>query len=107
MHRRITFHGHSDSIRALARELVPLDTVIALSHHQDRSLKPPGDVLEIEVLNRGADEVMRRARPRMEDRAPGLAIAISQSTALVEREHRDLIEHDADEAMWEEMESDL
>jgi hypothetical protein len=106
MHRRITFQGDGEAVRTLADKLRPIDGVVALVHHAGASLKPPGDFLLVEVLNRDADQVLRHAGPLLED-GKRLAVVISQTTAIVDREHRELVETDADEAMWEEMESDL
>lgn len=107
MHRRITFQGDSGAIQALARDLKPVHGLIALAYHPGCSLEPPGDVLQVEVLNCAADEVLRRAHPRVQDAGIELSVIISQSTALVDRRRMDLIESDADEALWEEMETDL
>jgi hypothetical protein len=107
MHRHIVFYGDPEGLAALGRELAQLDGVIAIAHRPGVALKPPGDLLEIEALNRDADEILRRAGPRLDDPERRVAVAISQSTALIERRRRELIETDADESMWEEMESDL
>jgi len=107
MHRRITIQGDGRAVSELAQVLSPLEGVVGLVHHRGSSLKPPGDVLEIDVLNRYADEVLRRARPAQNDRDRPLVIVITETKALVDRSRRELIAHDADEALWEEMESDL
>jgi hypothetical protein len=107
VHRRLTFQGDSQSVTALAGELTPLDGVIALAHVRSGSLKPPGDLLQVEVLNRTADEVIRRARARMDDRDRKVTLVIAQTNVIIDRDRRELIETDADEALWEEMESDL
>lgn len=107
MHRRITIQGDGRAVSALATELAPLEGVIGLSHHREGSVKPPGDVLEVDVLNRYADEVLRRVRPAQADPQRPVIVVIAQSSAMVDRRHSGLIEHDADEALWEEMESDL
>jgi hypothetical protein len=106
MHRRITFQGDSGAVRTLGEELRPIDGVIGLAHFPGGSLKPAGDLLLVDVLNQAADEVLRRARPRMESGGK-ITVVISQTTAIVDRERQNLIEHDADETTWEEMESDL
>jgi hypothetical protein len=107
MHRRLTFNGEGGAVKALAKDLEPLAGVIGLSHHPGGSLKPPGDVLQVDVLNSAADEVLRRARRSVEKDGPRLVAVISQTSALVDRERQDEIDRDADEATWEEMESDL
>jgi hypothetical protein len=107
MHRRITIQGDGQAVSALAAELAPLEGVIGLSHHRQGSLKPAGDVLQVDVLNRYADEVLRRLRPAQDNPQRPVIVVIAQSSAMVDRRRTDLIEHDADEALWEEMESDL
>src|SRR3569623_502251 len=107
MHRRITIQGDSAAVGALAGDLAPLAGVIGLSHRRGGSQKPPGDVLDVEVLNRYADEVLRRDRPALIDAARPVIVVIAESQALLDRPRRQLIENDADEALWEEMESDL
>jgi hypothetical protein len=107
MHRRITFQGDSVAITTLAKELEPLDGVIGLAQQRGASLKPAGDVLQVDVLNSTADEVLRRARPRLDDDAVNLTVVILQSNAIIDRRRAHLIETDGDESLWEEMESDL
>jgi hypothetical protein len=107
MHRRISFHGDASALGTLAQQLTSIEGVIGLVHHRGASLKPAGDVLEVDVLNRDADEVLRRAQSHMDAPNAALAVVISQSTSMLERAHRHLIENDADEVLWEEMESDL
>jgi len=107
MHRRITLQGDAGAIANLARELAPLEGIIALAHHPGASIVPAGDVLELDVLNLAADEVLRRARPGVDDGRHPLTVAISQTTAVIDPRRRTLIAHDADESLWEEMEADL
>jgi hypothetical protein len=107
MHRRITFQGNSAALSALAKQLEPLEGVIALAHHRQGSVKPPGDVLQVDVLNSHADDVLRRARPAVDDEAVEVSIVIFQSTAIVDRARGHLIAKDADETLWEEIEADL
>jgi hypothetical protein len=107
MHRRLTFHGDSEALGSLANELALIEGVIGLAHVREASLKPPGDVLQVDVLNRDADQALRRARPRLEDRSKKITLVISQTNAVIDHDHTHLIATDADEALWEEMESDL
>jgi hypothetical protein len=63
--------------------------------------------LQVEVLNSFVDEVLRRARPAMDDERSEVAVVIGQSTAVIDRARAHLIHKDADEIVWEEMEADL
>jgi hypothetical protein len=103
----LTFQGDADGIGTLARDIVALDGVIGVVHGRNESLKPPGDLLQVDVLNRQADEVLRRARKHLDDRARKVTVVISQTNAVIDRDQVALNETDADEALWEEMESDL
>lgn len=107
MHRRLTFQGDAQALAALADEIASLDGVIGLARVPGGSLKPPGDLLQADVLNRDADEVLRRARRRVDDPARKITLVISETRATIDRERVVLIENDADESLWEEMESDL
>ena len=107
MHRRLTFQGDSAIVRPLADTLVDVEGVIGVAYLRDGALKPRGDLLQVDVLNRAADEVLRRARPLLDQEGARVALVISQTSAMIDRAHRREIEADADEAMWEEMESYL
>jgi hypothetical protein len=107
MHHRITFQGESAAIRRLADEIQPLDGIVGLAYDSGGSLKPPGDILQVEVLNSFVDEVLRRARPAIDDEGAEVVVIIAQSTAVVDRSRAQLINKDADEIVWEEMEADL
>jgi hypothetical protein len=107
VHHRITFQGDSAALRRLADEILPLDGIVGLAYDAGGSLKPRGDVLQVEVLNSFVDEVLRRARPAIDDERSELVVVIAQSTALLDRARSHLIEKDADEIIWEEMEADL
>lgn len=105
MHRQITFSGDSTFLAAAARDLAEHDDVISLSRSEGGSLKPVGDVLVLEVLNRGVDDVLRRAASAV--RAGTVVLAVSKTSALVHTPKRDAINHDADETIWEEIEAGL
>jgi hypothetical protein len=107
MHKRITFVGASGPISALADEVRPLEGVITLEHQRGTALKPPGDVLTVDVLNRSADDVLRRAHLRAKSPGVRLTVVVMQSTAVVDGERQHLLEKDADEMLWEEMEAGL
>jgi hypothetical protein len=50
--------SHTDE---LIQYLEQMDEVISLSVVREVSIKPPGDVFTVHVLNRGSDEVLRFA----------------------------------------------
>ncbi|GAA3970581.1 hypothetical protein [Hymenobacter antarcticus] len=70
MHRTLEITVPPAATDALCQQLTVLDEVIGLTLARAASQKPPGDVLTVHVLNRGADEVLRRVRAAVPDR-PG------------------------------------
>jgi hypothetical protein len=107
VHRRLTFQGDAKALAGLADEMATLDGVIALARVPGGSLKPAGDLLHADVLNRDTDEVLRKARRSLDDPARKITVVISETRVVIDRERSELIENDADESLWEEMESDL
>jgi hypothetical protein len=107
VHHRLTFQGDSAALRRLADDILPLDGILGLAYDAGGSLKPRGDVLHVEVLNSFVDEVLRRARPAIDDERSEVTVVIGQSTAVLDRARTHLINQDADEIVWEEMEADL
>ena len=86
-------------------QLQPLDEVIGLSLQRGGSLKPPGDILTLQVLNTGADEVLRRIARTCPP--AHYAIATSELASLINPAQEQRIRLDVDEAIWEEMEAGL
>ncbi len=105
MHKQIVVSGDPAEVRALADVAQSLEGVISASLAPGASIKPTGDVLTIHVLNAAADDIMRHAQ--LATKAGRVNLIIATSTAFVDRKHADQIAHDEDEALWEEMESQL
>lgn len=105
MHRTLVFNGDSDELTRIGRELASAERVIAVALDRGGSLKPPGDQLTVQVLNAHADEVVRRATAAL--KAGRIVMTISESSALVSPPQHQAIARDADEMLWEEMESGL
>ena len=82
-----------------------MDEVVSLSVMREASIKPPGDVLTVHALNRGADEVMRLAE-RTHERGE-VSVSTSELTSLVDPKQEHKVANDIDEALWEEVETDL
>lgn len=106
MHRTLEITVPATATDSLCRQLVALDTVVGLTLARGASQKPPGDVLTVHVLNRGADEVLRRVRAAVTD-ANELSIVTSETASLIAPAYHEAIDNDRDEAIWEEMESGL
>lgn len=105
MHRSIQITVDASRTDALVRELEQMEEVIGLWLQRGASIKPAGDVITVHALNRGADEVWRRAAASKEHGA--ISITSGELLSLVDPEHQFAIEKDADEAVWEEMEASL
>jgi Domain of unknown function (DUF389) len=94
--------SHTDE---LIKDLQQMDEVISFSVVREASIKPPGDVITVHALNRGADEVLRLADAA---RTHGqVSVSTSELTSLIDPEHERKVANDVDEALWEEVETDL
>lgn len=105
MQRTITITASSDLIAALTGRLRDLDGVLALSVHAGAGVKPAGDVLIAEVLNRGTDDVLRTAQEVLSG-AEGVVVTSDASSASLTRGEQPPPK-DVDESLWEEMETAL
>ncbi|GAB3842539.1 DUF389 domain-containing protein [Hymenobacter jeollabukensis] len=106
MHRTLEITVPPAVTEVLQTELVALDDVIGLTLQRGGSLKPVGDVLTVHVLNRGADEVLRRVRAAVPDKRD-LSIVTAEATSFISPADHHHVRADQDEAIWEEMESGL
>ncbi len=61
MHRTIEITVSSEVADRLVEALARVEGVVGLSRHRGASIVPPGDVLMVHALNRGADEALRAA----------------------------------------------
>ena len=105
MHRTIEIVVHPSYTDELIHDLEQLEHVISLSVIHGASVKPPGDVLTVHALNRGADEVMRLAEAAHE--RGQISVTTAELTSIVDPEHEHKVSNDVDEALWEEVETDL
>ena len=106
MHRTLELTVPPAVTESLQRELVAVDEVIGLTVQLGAAKKPAGDVLTVHVLNRGADEVLRRARAAVPD-PKALSIVTSEAISFIAPADHHAVDDDRDEAIWEEMESGL
>lgn len=106
MHRTLEITlppAHTD---ALSAELAELEVVIGLTVAKGASVKPPGDVLTVHVLNRGADDVLRRARAAVPAH-DALSVVTAEATSFISPADHKVVDSDQDEAIWEEMAAGL
>ena len=106
MHRTFTLTVPPAATESLCHTLVPLSGVVGLSVAVGAARKPAGhDVLTLTLLNRAADDVLRRVRAAVP--GPDLTIATAEVASIIAPAHAAAVENDRDEAVWEEMESGL
>ena len=106
MHRTLELTVPPAVTDALSGQLISLEEVIGLTVSRGGSLKPAGDVLTVHVLNRGADEVLRRARAAV-PRPEALSVVTAEATSFISPADHHIVDSDEDEAIWEEMASGL
>lgn len=105
MHRTIEVAVPSVKSPAIQQALEQQKHVIGLNVNRGSSIKPPGDVFQIHVLNKGADDVLKLMQTHLAD--DSFSIITSEVASINDPEHQYEIDHDSDEALWEEMETGL
>lgn len=105
MHRTIEISVAAGATDGLLRELEQLEEVIGLSVMRGGSLKPLGDVISVHTLNRGADEVLRRAGAAQ--KYGPMSAVTHELASIIDPKHQRVVDNDVDEAIWEEMEAGL
>lgn len=105
MHRTIEISVSPAADNRFIEQLATLDAVISLSVNRGASIKPPGDVLRVHTLNRGADEVLKVVAG-MEHKGD-VSVATAEVASFIDPKHQHAVDRDVDEALWEEMETGL
>ena len=105
MHTEIEVIVPSSYTDELIQDLQRLEEVISLSVVREASIKPPGDVFTVHALNRGADEVLRLADSARKHGQ--VSVSTAELTSMIDPEHERKVANDVDEALWEEVETDL
>lgn len=90
----------------LIYKLEQLEHVINLSVVRGASIKPPGDVVTVHALNRGADQVMRLAEGAHKE-GGDVSVSTAELSSIVDPKHERKVANDVDEALWEEVETGL
>lgn len=102
MHRTFTLTVPSPATEPLCQQLEQLSEVMGLSVQKNGSRKPAGDVLTVQVLNRGADEVLRLVRAAVPN-SEQLSIVTAEIASIISPADHEVVMKDRDEAIWEEM----
>jgi Domain of unknown function (DUF389) len=105
VHRNFVVVGAVAALRQVARDLEPLAEVITLALDESTAIKPEGGVLDIQALNRSADDVLRRLRPFAE--RGEVVILIGSASSIIDVRRQEMIDHDADTMLWEEIQQNL
>ncbi|GAA4896748.1 DUF389 domain-containing protein [Actinomycetospora straminea] len=105
MHHQIDVTVPSSAADDVSAELARHGGVLALTRQQDGSVKPPGDVLSVHVLNRSIDDVLAIIE-RAQEHGP-ITMATVRTESVVATGAQEAVEDDADESPWEEFERTL
>lgn len=105
MHRTIEASVSSERTDDIVKELLVHPHVVGLNVIRSVALKPPGDTLLIHVLNKGADDVMQTLTKYTA--GSDFSIVTSELASISDPKNQKQIDHDIDEAIWEEMETGL
>lgn len=105
MHRTLVVSLPSDHTDQLIRQLEPLDCIVGLSVQRGGSIKPVGDILTLQTLNKGIDEALRRIANVCQGST--YSISTAEQASIIDPQQDSLVENDIDEAIWEEMETGM
>jgi hypothetical protein len=105
MHRQIEITVSPEHTGPLVDRLLDMEPVITLAVTPGASVKPPGDLILIKSLNKGASDVMRIVGELAN--ATRIIAITSDVTSITDREQEDAIEDDTDDEIWEEVETGL
>lgn len=108
MHRTIEITVRPAAADPLVALLQGIEHVIGIARQRGASVQPPGcDVVVVHALNRGTDAVMRAVADTAARHGGPLSVSTSELASLSDLEHQATIDHDVDEALWEEMEAGM
>ncbi|WP_420148330.1 DUF389 domain-containing protein [Spirosoma sp.] len=105
MHRTLVVSLPTDCTSQLISQLEPLESVVSLSVQYRSSIKPAGDILTLQVLNKGIDEALRQIAAVC--KGTPYSIATAEQASIIDPSQASRVEDDIDEAIWEEMETGL
>lgn len=105
MHRMIEITVPAEITMKIRPHLIDDPKVLSFSLLKGASEKPRGDVLQVHVLNSGADDVLGLVSKYCGDK--GFSVVTSEVASISDPDNQKMINHDVDEAIWEEVETGL
>lgn len=105
MHHTIGIAVPAQATGDVLDQLDALDGVVQLSVERGASVKPPGDLITANVLNREVDAVLTVAAGARQ--YGSVSVTTAEVKSMVDKHAARAIDDDADEAPWEEIERDL
>ncbi|GAB2514845.1 DUF389 domain-containing protein [Spirosoma aerophilum] len=105
MHRSFQIQLATDKTATVVTHLLAIDEVIGLALSPGTSQKPIGDAISVQLLNTGSDKVLRTLAECCGDSPYMVSTALTES--IIEPNQAEKLENDADEAIWEEIESGM
>jgi hypothetical protein len=93
---------YTDTLTEELEQLKHVPTVFVL---RGASIKLPGDVVTVHVLNRGADQVVSLADAAR--KGGQVSVSTSELLSNVDPKHERKVANDVEEALWEEVETGL
>ena len=85
MHTEIEIIVHPSYTDELIHDLEQLEEVISLSVMREASVKPPGDVLTVHALNRGADQVLSLTDAARKQGQ--ISVSTAELSSIIDPEH--------------------
>lgn len=105
MHRSFQIQLPADKTPAVIADLLKIEEVIGVALYPDNSRKPVGDALSVQLLNKGSDKVLRAIAEHCGDEPYLISTSLTES--IIEPKQSEKLEADADEAIWEEIETGM
>lgn len=104
MPRQIQITIPSGETDHLVEKLRRAEGVVGLRVQRGIALKPPGDVVTLEVTDRSLSALMRLLDEKGISRSPGSSISTSEPLSLISPDSARMVTRDTSESTWEEME---
>lgn len=89
----------------LIAELRQFEGIVGLRVQQEASIKPPGDVVTVDVINKALNPVMNLLDNHQIGQREGTSISSSEPTSLISTSYSKELTRDTNEATWEEIET--